>query len=128
MPGIPDADAWAVFGQISSVLIFLAALAGAVWRLGFLRRDSKPHNKPRAAAQCGPSTGEVLAEIQRTQGEVAGLSRQVGEMELRTPGPDALGRIHGRLDDLNAKVAQLEGELKAANRSLHIIQEHLINK
>ena len=128
MPGVPDADAWAVFGQIASVVIFLAALVGAVWRLGLLRRDPKSNGKPRAVVQRGTSPGEMLAEVQRTQGEVAGLARQVGDLELRTPAPDALGRIHRRLDDLNKQVAHLEGELKAANRSLHIIQEHLINK
>ena len=80
---VPDADAWAVFGQLASVLIFLGALGGAVWKLRHVRRggaESDPAPGTSRAATASEAA-HAVAETQRTQGMVAGLETRIGELE-----------------------------------------------
>lgn len=122
MQQIPDLDAWVVFGQISSVLIFLGAVVGALWKLGLLKKSGRGGPARRSS---GDATD---CDILMLRDDLEVLEKRVVDVDSRTPRPDAMGRIHSRLDELNKRVAHLEGELGSANRSLLIIQEYLINR
>ena len=74
---------------------------------------------------------EALADgaaLEAVQEAHQALAARMARLEADMPAPEAASRIHQRLDDLNSTVSHVEGELKQLNRSIHLIQEHLLNK
>ena len=122
---MPSLESWEAFAGVSAVVIFLGSLVFGLQRLGIIGQK-KAAPAPFGDKTCSPA--HILAELQRTQGELAALSIRVGELEVRMPQPEAFGRVHKRLDDLNSSVSHVEGELKPINRQLHLINDHLLNK
>ena len=117
MDVIPDAAAWRIFGGVGAVIIFLAMIAGALRGLGALRGRQQPSPSP-----------EAIALIESTQTLVQATEAIAARSE-------SLGRIHKRLDDVErelstvkAQTARVEGQLTQANRTLTLIQEHLLNR
>lgn len=95
---IPDADAWGVFTQVGVVVIFLATLGGAVWKIVSVRRDKPRRGRPGPTA---PDLEQRVADIERA---LAGdyisradwipiASRMMGLMERNT---EMLARLDER--------------------------------
>ena len=130
---VPDAAAWQVFGQVASVLIFLAALAGAAWKIGLFRRGR--HTDARGVPSLPPSRSDVkdaIAEVQRAQGAVAGLDGRVSELETDradvTEQRRRIDEIEKGLAGLRLHVAQnyisREDWVPMTSRVIGMLEEH----
>ena len=118
---MPTIEAWEAFAGVGAVIIFLGALVFALRRLGII-------GSPAPTARDAKPSAEALALIEATQA----LLRATEAIAARS---EALGRIHSRLDEQTAdigrvasEVAHVKGELTAINRTLHLIQEHLLSQ
>ena len=131
MNPIPDAGAWNTFTQIGVVVIFLASLAGALWRLGAFRRrrtvacPDKSESSTSGKAEPSP---EAVALIEATHSLVTAVT----VMSERT---EAMGRVHRRLDEVNDKItasttesAEMKGQLIQINGTLKLIHEYLLHQ
>lgn len=117
---LPDAAAWDMLTKLGLAVIFLASLAGALWKLGILRRPTvkkDPDMSPEARA---------LIEATHT------LVKATEAIATRS---EALGRIHQRLDRVDEDIggvktqnARLEGKLDQQGRLLELIHRHLLEK
>lgn len=131
MPPVPDAAAWDTFTQLGIVLIFLATLVAAVWRIVAVRRGrARPRPdepEPTAPDDARPSP-EAAALIEATHS----LVNAVTVMAERT---EAMGRVHRRLDEVNDRItastteaAEMKGQLVQINGTLKLIHEYLLNQ
>ena len=128
---MPSVESWQAFAGVGGVIIFLGSVVFGLQRLGFIGQKKQVPapvpDSPRLGA-IESKLGNVEREGQMAQGTLTDLAIRIGALEAEMPRPEALGRVHKRLDDLTASLSHVEGELKAANRTLHLIQEHLLNK
>ena len=133
MPALPDAAAWQVFGQVASVIIFLAALAGTAWKLGAFRRASQTDSRGRPAERPTRSdVKEAIAETQRTQGTVAAFDGRVSELETDRADVTELRRRLDALDkgfaDLRLHIAEnyisREDWVPMTSRVIGMLEEH----
>ena len=131
MSPVPDAAAWDTFTQLGIVLIFLATLGAAVWRIVAVRRGrARPHPdepEPAAPDDARPSP-EAAALIEATHS----LVNAVTVMAERT---EAMGRVHRRLDEVNDRItastteaAEMKGQLVQINGTLKLIHEYLLHQ
>ena len=122
-----DASAWEAFAGVGAVIVFLGSVVFGLQRLGFIgQKKLPPTPSPSASAEPATPSPEALALLEATRELVISVQAIADRSE-------SLGRIHARLDGVNKEVAQvgsgvahLKGELSAMNRTLHLIQEHLL--
>lgn len=71
------------------------------------------------------------AAIDRVDGRVAGLETRLTQMESdvrHLPDHDDMGHIHEKINGVDLAMRRIEGELAALNRTMSLINEHLLNK
>ena len=91
MPGVPDAAAWEVFGQLAAVLIFLATLVGAVWK--FWPHKRAPASDADLAARIASIEQTLEKDYISRSDWVPIASRMMGMMERNT---EMLARLDER--------------------------------
>lgn len=112
------------------VLLFLmnALIVWIGWSMtqamkGFATKDSVTDAKNEI------ETEQRAAEARSVQ-LIHGIDKRVGALEERTkhmPSHDDLRRLHQRLDEINAGVNKLAGEVHGISRSVGLINQHLLD-
>lgn len=124
MDSVPDAAAWEAFAGVASVIVFLSLLIGALWRMGLLRRGGASGR----LAELETRLHRVCGELDAAREDLTSLRLRIGAIEVELPRPEALGRVHKRLDGLSTAVSHVEGQLQQIGRAVSLIQEHLLSK
>lgn len=68
------------------------------------------------------AVGWLLVTVITNARDVAVLAARVDESDVR----DELGIMHRRVDETGREVSEVSGQLKQINRTLGLIQEHLM--
>lgn len=115
-----DPSHWEAFYGAGSVVIFLGGLIFALQRLGFRVARNAPA-APSVPAEAAKPSPEAIALIEATRTLVEVMKETVERSA-------AVSRVHSRLDEVTKEVHEVKGKVDQANRTLHLIEEHLINK
>lgn len=120
-----DPEAWATFAGVLGIIIFLAAGAAALRGLGFLGGSGRSGKQPEAAGEPSPEAKALMAATDA-------LLKAVEALTARS---ESHGALFARLDEqashltqVGSEVAHVKGELTSLNRTMTIIQEHLLNQ
>lgn len=71
------------------------------------------------------------AAIDRVDGRVGGMEHRLTQLESdvrHLPDHDDMGHIHEKINGVDSAMRRIEGELTALNRTMSLINEHLLNK
>ena len=69
------------------------------------------------------AVGWLLVTVITNARDVAVLATRLNEADVR----DEVSEVHRRVDDIGRNVSDVSGQLKQINRTLGLIQEHLMS-